>query len=241
MKLIRSYCRGFCLAALAMSLLLVSDQTMAQQPGQGDKAVWTVSGGIPVLAASSTWIDASAFCGSSGTNNCNAATDFCSVVSSALSQLVTVSPAGGVVDARGVMQVAAGGSLGCSVDPFTPIETLNPNPPITILLPPYTIQLNATNGSGSGTWTIPNNVRIVGTGFQTVLLGATNCCSTLGYMLEMGQPPSQGNSCTSTFTGIGTVLVPAAASTPRIVLAGFHHESVFDFFVPSFCVHNDVG
>jgi|HubBroStandDraft_2_1064218.scaffolds.fasta_scaffold21785_1 hypothetical protein len=173
---------------------------------KGDKAVWTLSGQNPTLAASSAWVDASVFCGSGGTNNCGSA-DFCSMVSQAITQLLAVSPAGGVVDARGVLQIPAqqGGSMACNNNngsPFPSSITLQNPPnaiPITILLPPYTIALSAT-------WIVPNNVRLVGVGFETNLLGGPNCsqdtgiCS--GYMIEMGPPsPPQGQSCPF-YTGI---------------------------------------
>jgi hypothetical protein len=124
---------------------------------QGDKAVWTLNAGNPTLAASSAWVDASAFCGSNGTNSCGSV-DFCSMVSQALTQLLTVSPAGGVVDARGVLQVPAvgGGSVACNSNPFSPLQQTN-GFPITIFLPPYTIQLDPLSGvPGTGTWTLPS-------------------------------------------------------------------------------------
>jgi len=186
----------------ALCVLLCAPVRIVAQTG--DKAVWTVNGVTPTLAPSSAWIDASAFCNSGGTINCTTATDFCLVLSAAISKLLLISPLGGVVDARGVLGIPAGSPPveSCSSNPFPSSVLPQTNTiPVTILLPPYTIQLNPTSGAGTGTWVIPSNVRLVGTGFQTVLLGASNCCS--GYMVEMGQPPSPGNSCTTTYTGIG--------------------------------------
>jgi hypothetical protein len=53
-----------------------------------------------------------------------------------------------------------------------------------------TIQLSAT-------WTVPNNVRLVGVGLETILLGLSGCCSRA--MIEMGA----ASSCTTPlYTGI---------------------------------------
>ncbi|MGA8733066.1 MAG: hypothetical protein WB558_04010 [Terriglobales bacterium] len=91
--------------------------------------------------------------------------------------------------------------MACNSNPFSPLQQNNLIP-ITILLPPYTIQLNPINGvAGSGSWTLPNNVRLVGTGLQTILLGGVvggvSCCS--GAMIEMGPP---GPCPSAPYTGI---------------------------------------
>jgi hypothetical protein len=110
------------------------------------------------------------------------------------------------VDARGVLPVpATTNTLPCNNNngsPFPSSITIQNPPnaiPITILLPPYTIALSAT-------WIVPNNVRLVGVGFETNLLGGPNCSQDTGicdgYMIEMGLPsPPQGQSCPF-YTGI---------------------------------------
>ena len=210
------------LLALIMGVLMAGSTRTAAQ--EGDKTVWAQSGASTVLAASTIWVDATSFCGTGGgTNNCNGASfDFCTVVSKALTQLLSVSPAGGVVDARGVLPFGAG-TEPCSSDPFVPLETLSLNPPVTILLPAYNIELNPTSGAGSGTWVLPNNVRLVGTGFQTVLLGAATCCYTAGYLIDMGSL-----TCSTGYTGIGIehlqVVTQALATTPSTYYGGIDNE-----------------
>jgi hypothetical protein len=185
MKISRtSLVQWFFLGSLILCWFVFAPVRTAAQ--QGDKAVYTTGSN---LAPSSAWVDASAFCGFTGTNSCAGTNfDFCSIVSTALTNLLaSLSPAGGVVDARGVQPPPSVNNNGlelCSTNPF-PSSITQANPyPITILLPPYTIQLSAT-------WTIPNNVRLVGVGFETILLGLSGCCSRA--MIEMGQP----SSCTT--------------------------------------------
>jgi len=69
--------------------------------------------------------------------------------------------------------------------------------PITILLPAYSIQLNSY-GTNDGAWVIPNNVKLVGSGFQTILVSGS---ISAPYMVEMGQPPT--GSCSTVYNGIG--------------------------------------
>lgn len=187
--------RWFFLGSLVLCGFVFATISVAAQTG--DKAVYGTNSN---LAASSAWVDASAFCPGGGTNNCSGSgVDFCSVVSQAITELLTVSPVGGVVDARGVLQVPPpqmNAYLPCASNngsPF-PSSITQTNPyPITILLPSYTIELTAT-------WTIPNNVRLVGVGFETNLLGASNCCSQ--YMIEMGPiSPPERQTCPA-YTGI---------------------------------------
>ena len=185
-----SYVVLYLLATLTVCAFLLTPPRVAAQTG--DKAVFGTGNS---LAASSAWVDASAFCGSSGGQSCTSATDFCSVVSTAISQLLTtLSPAGGVVDARGVQPPPVTGNIGyetCSGSPFPSSLSQTNLYPITLLLPAYTINLSIT-------WTIPNNVRLVGVGFETNLASGTGCCT--GAMIEMGPPPS--GFCTSTYYGI---------------------------------------
>ena len=163
-----------------------------------EKAVYQTSTQVSGTAA---WVDASAFCSNGGTGNCSGL-DFCAIVNAALSSLLTtnISPAGGVVDARGVLPAPPhnGNPESCNSNPF-PMPQANPYP-ITILLPAYGISLNEVNGTGSGSWVLPNNVKLVGMGTNTVLQGTQYCCT--GAVIEMGPDPGQGNQCPSTYSGI---------------------------------------
>ncbi len=162
---------------------------------QGEKAVYATSNN---LAPSTVWVDASAFCGPQGTSSCTSTTDLCSMVNSAIAKLVLVSPAGGIVDARGVLpppgssQSSQPGSVQCNSNPFS---SSNGNP-ITILLPAF--QINFSTGIS---WTIPNNVHLVGAGLATVLLGPTSLSQGATNLIEMGVPPS-GGTCSTAYTGI---------------------------------------
>jgi hypothetical protein len=186
--------RWFFLGSLVLCGFVFSTVRVVAQTG--DKAVWTINGQNPTLAPSTAWVDASAFCANNGTNGCKTK-DFCSMMFQGINQLISVSSSGGVVDTRGVLQIPAQqeGNFQCKSNPFPLLQ--NNSIPITVLLPAYTIELTAYNGTGSGTWTLPNNVRLVGAGYETILLGASDCCS--GAMIEMGPP----NSCQSPlYTGI---------------------------------------
>ncbi|MGA8489090.1 MAG: hypothetical protein WB711_01625 [Terriglobales bacterium] len=134
---------------------------------KGEKAVYQTSTQVSGTAA---WVDASAFCTGGGTGNCNGANfDFCATLNAALAALLSnnISPAGGVVDARGVLPapLPSGSSESCLSSPFPPsLHQANPYP-IAILLPAYGISLNEINGvRGSGSWVLPNNVKLVGVG-----------------------------------------------------------------------------
>ena len=85
--------RWFFLGSLVLCGFVLATVRVAAQTG--DKAVYGTNNN---LAASSAWVDATAFCPSGGTSNCGNV-DFCSVVSQAITKLLAVSPTGGVVDA----------------------------------------------------------------------------------------------------------------------------------------------
>jgi hypothetical protein len=131
---------------------------------QGDNAVY-LSGST--IQGSGAFVDAAAFCGSGGSVSCSGTGfDFCATLKTALSNLSTLSPPGGVVDARGVVPApttinTGGGSQNCNSNPFSGFSGIN-SVPITILLPASTINMN-------GGWTLPNNVRLVGEGGYTIL------------------------------------------------------------------------
>jgi hypothetical protein len=106
---------------VSCGLIFAPVQAAAQK---GDNGVWTLNGINPVLAPSSAWVDASTFCNTGGTNCKGSSFDFCLIVSQALTQLKTASPAGGVVDARGVLQVPDGSppTEDCTSNPFVPLQ-----------------------------------------------------------------------------------------------------------------------
>jgi hypothetical protein len=78
--------------------------TMPALAQQGENAVCTSTTGCSTTQASAAFLDASAFC---TTTNCSGA-DLCKVINKALAAL---PPAGGVVDARGVIP---GGPNSCN-------------------------------------------------------------------------------------------------------------------------------
>jgi hypothetical protein len=129
------------------------------------------------VVGSPAFLDASAWCN----GNCNQA-DICKMIGDAMATLP--SPAGGVVDARGVVY-PNGGGITCSVNPFQSSST-----PVTVLLPPGSIDIQAT-------WVLPSNTRIVG---QNTSLVATPTFTPdpnnpVPAMLEMGNAsvcPSSG-------------------------------------------------
>jgi len=148
---------GNCLVLVILALM-----PCAVRAQQGDNAVWASGTSIQ---GSGAFVDAAAFCGSSGSSNCGGSTDFCTVLSSALASLMSLSPPGGVVDARGVVPAPSGsgggGSQNCGSDPFSGISAPN-SVPIMVLLPASTINM-------AKTWILPNKVRLVGEGAFTEL------------------------------------------------------------------------
>lgn len=159
----------------------------AVQAQLGDNAVWASGTSIQ---GSGAFVDAAAFCGSLGSSSCSGPNfDFCAVLKTALSNLTMLSPPGGIVDARGVVPAPAqgggGGPQKCNSNPFSGIVASN-SVPITILLPASTILMNAT-------WTLPNNVRLVGesaftvledqsstfTGSNLITMGSSGCSSSM--------------------------------------------------------------
>lgn len=140
---------GLCWSGLSM---IVNGQTICPST-QGYDAVWgTKPPNCTTLevVGSSAFIDASAWCGGDCSHQ-----DFCTMVNFALVQLQSVSPSGGVVDARGVVTVNP--PLQCVSNPFSGITV-----PSTVLLPPLRIQLHRP-------WILPNNTRISGQSQQTNL------------------------------------------------------------------------
>jgi hypothetical protein len=96
------------------------------------------------------------------------------MVNFALLQLQSVSPAGGVVDARGVVTTQP--PLQCASDPFFGI-----NIPSTVLLPPLKIRLHKP-------WILPSNTRISGQSQKTNLQAHPTQFAADGTnaMIEMG-------------------------------------------------------
>jgi hypothetical protein len=177
---------------LAVTAMLCSPALLTAQ--KGENAVYNSSSAV---AGSTAFIDASAFCGTTGSGACGVAgTDACTMIATALSTYYPSTPAGLVVDARGVVP-PSGGSQPCSGNPFANITQTN-TVPITVLLPASTINITAA-------WILPNNTRLVGEGGFTLLQGVNgttvSCCT--GAMIEMGPAPGQGQSCPSTpYSGI---------------------------------------
>jgi len=65
------------------------------------------------MQGSGAFVDAAAFCGAGGSSDCSGTSfDFCATLNTALTKLTTLSPAGGVVDARGVVPVPTGSGTG---------------------------------------------------------------------------------------------------------------------------------
>jgi hypothetical protein len=175
---------GLTASALLFSPVLVTAQ-------KGENAVYISSS----ITGSTAFIDASAFCGATGSGACGGAgTDVCTMIGTALSNYIRTS-AGVVVDARGVIAPPNPGPAPqtCPNNPFAAISQTN-TVPIIVLLPASTINIKTA-------WTLPNNTRLVGEGSFTVLQALSPCCA--GAMIEMGQPPLSGQSCPSTpYSGI---------------------------------------
>jgi hypothetical protein len=179
-------------------VLLSSTLSTAQQ---GDNAVTGASGH---LAASSAWIDASVFCGTSsggsGSNACgvsggSAPTDVCTIINRALLTGIPSGATGAVIDARGVVPPPGiSTAQQCSGNPFAGF-TNSTNIPIEVLLPASIIGMPTS----SGTWILPNNTRLKGVGSLTILIDPStgNCCSGAS-MIQMG-PLSSGGVCAPTY------------------------------------------
>jgi hypothetical protein len=153
--------------------MMVHAQTICPST-QGYNAVWgTKSPSCTTLevVGSDAFIDASAWCG----GDCSQQ-DFCTMVNFALLQLQSVSPAGGVVDARGVVTTTP--PLKCASNPFSGITV-----PSTVLLPPLRIQPQKP-------WILPSNTRISGQSQQTNLQAFPSfVADSTNAMIEMGAAP----------------------------------------------------
>jgi hypothetical protein len=138
-----TFCLCVVTGSLAFALLALPARA---QTDTGDNAVCTSATGCTTTSPSTAFIDASAFCGTSGCGS----QDFCSVVNKALN---TIPASGGVVDARGINP---GGSNTCTGDtPYSATYTITN--PSTLLLPSGTIAINTT-------WVLPDRTRIIGEG-----------------------------------------------------------------------------
>jgi hypothetical protein len=97
---------------------------------------------------------------------------------------------GGVLDARGVIPHGTGAMQLCDSDHSNPFAGVLPTniSAVTVLLPPSTIEM-------TGTWTLPNNIRLVGEGANTILktLPGGNCCTSA--MIEMGETGCPNSVC----------------------------------------------
>ena len=134
-----------CLIALLQSLGIPAT---AQLTDEGENAICTSATACSTLIPSPAFVDASAFCNP----NCSSA-DFCATVNQALNALNQLSPAGGVVDARGIN---SGGDNACTgTTPYTGMHSITA--PSTLLLPSGKITINQT-------WVLPDRTRIMGQG-----------------------------------------------------------------------------
>jgi hypothetical protein len=148
----------------------------------GNKAVYQNG---TTVTFSQVWIDASAFW---LTNNGNKTVpDLCTIIREDILKpsYPTTYPQGAVIDARGLyLNPAAPPAIGpitCTRTPFDYFQSTSP-PPTTILLP-------ATGIPISQTWVLPNNMKIIGQGQDTVIkptangidaidMGSSNLCLT---------------------------------------------------------------
>jgi len=157
--------------------MMVHAQTICPST-QGYNAVWgTKSPNCTTLevVGSQAFIDASA-CPS---GDCSQQ-DFCTMVHDGLLQLESVSPTGGVVDARGVVTTQP--PLQCASNPFSGISV-----PSTVLLPPLKIQMHLP-------WILPSNTRISGQSQQTNLQATSGfSADSNNAIIEMGTAPSSTN------------------------------------------------
>jgi hypothetical protein len=199
MKIIEEFGKTRLLFTVAVAVGCWLTAPLAANAQQGDNAVWGSSATIP----SSAFIDASAFCSSAG--KCGSGDDFCAVVNKALNQMQTSFPAGGVVDARAVVNTK---TSGCTNTPWVGGGTgYNINTPSTLLLPAGTIFLGKT-------WILPNGTKIVGQGSgspfnSSGLDSVTTLQAKSGfgsYMIQMGPNSSDSplTACTSAAAGFCT-------------------------------------
>jgi hypothetical protein len=138
-----------------------------------DNAVWQSS---TAFTGSPAFIDASTFTG-----------DICGQINLALQALPA---AGGVVDARGIVNPTGGAeTAACAGDPFNSISV-----PSTVLLPASTIPIEMK-------WTLPASTRLIGEGrftiVQACVSGVNHCSSTFavgGDMIDMGSSSITGSS-----------------------------------------------
>jgi hypothetical protein len=161
---------------LALSLIFCFPATILAHAQTGDPAIWLSAG----LQSSGAYVDASAFCGTSGC----ASQNFCTVVNQALHALPA---AGGVVDARGINP---GGSNTCGgTTPYTGTNTIMA--PSILLLPSGTISIGKT-------WILPNASKIIGegagaSGYGVTTLQASSSFTSGGWMIQMGPNSSSTN------------------------------------------------
>src|ERR1700680_910084 len=184
---------GYCFPALLLltGLVVVMPSVARAQSVPGNKAVYNSSN---VPAPSTAWIDASAFW---TTGN---PPDICVILNTyiLIPSYSTNYPNGAVIYARCLYNNPSGGQIKCTGPPFDGL-TASPSP-TTILLPASTIPIPST-------WTLPNNMKLVGEGQNTNLSAAG-----VGYMIEMG------SATFCPLTGCSSIgiehLVLTAASTP---------------------------
>lgn len=183
---------GKAFAAVALTLFAIALASPVATAQKGQNVVYDVNN---AFQPSSAWVDASAFCGSSGGSfQCwSANADVCAMIAQALTPSF-IAAGGGVIDARGSLYlgVVAQAEQPCSTNPFASVPVAN-IVPITVMLPASVIDLGFT-------LTIPNNVRLIGQGAQTVFRKVPS--QNFGAaMIVMGQAgcspndPDDQNAC----------------------------------------------
>jgi hypothetical protein len=165
---------------------------------QGEKTVYNSSS---VPSPSKAWIDASAFWSS------GPVPDLCAIINQILTASYSTGyPNGAVIDARGLYNPNPTGSIACSNSPFDGVSGL---PPTTILLPSADIPITKT-------WTLPNNMKIVGVGGSSDISGIN------------ATPPSGNSTLTAASSFTGTDLIDmGSTSCPTSGCSGVAVEHLF--------------
>ena len=165
--------RAFLPALLLLGWWAAFSASAPAQSTQGDNAVYNTA---PALAASTAYIDASAFTGA----------DICARIHSALGVIASGSTA--VIDARGITT-----GLTCAVGKTPWVYTTTITTSSTILLPAAPILLNTG-------WTMPSATRIIGVG------GGANSSSATAGTTTIRACTSSTPTCSQNFTGTMIVM-----------------------------------
>jgi|SRR5580698_3299027 hypothetical protein len=148
-----------------IGIVMFSGLFYASAQTAGNNAVYNSSGSCTSCAASSAFIDASMFLGSSGTNK---GVDLCDIIYKILNGTITTGyTAGAVIDARGLGNSALSGSpLTCTKGSPWQEGSSSVSSASNILLPAGTIVTPST-------WVLPPNTHVTGEG-DSLLAPATS-------------------------------------------------------------------